>query len=98
MIDPSERRRRLPNSQLRPICVFFTRILTALHVGLLKLEMPANVVQDSDGANQSDMIHNPTLPGLCLIRHKPESLPPSIFAESPAQLTPIRMDDDEFDY
>jgi hypothetical protein len=33
------------------------------HVGLLKLEMPANVVQDSDGANQSDMIHNPTLSG-----------------------------------
>jgi hypothetical protein len=30
---------------------------------LLKLEMPANVVQDSDGANQSDMIHNPTLSG-----------------------------------
>jgi hypothetical protein len=39
--------------------------------------MPANVVQDSDGANQSDMIHNPTLPGLCLIRHKLESLPRS---------------------
>jgi hypothetical protein len=33
--------------------------------------------QDSNGAHQSDMIHNPTLSGLCLIRHKPESLPPS---------------------
>ena len=30
------------------------------HVGLLKLEMPANVVQDSNGAHQVDMIHNPT--------------------------------------
>jgi hypothetical protein len=30
------------------------------HVDLLKLEMPANVVQDSNGANLSDMIHNPT--------------------------------------
>jgi len=32
---------------------------------LLKLEMPANVVQDSNGAHQSDMIPNPTLSGLC---------------------------------
>jgi hypothetical protein len=31
------------------------------HAGLLKLEMPADVVQDSDGANQSEMVHNPTL-------------------------------------
>ena len=30
------------------------------HVGLLKLEMPANVVLDSNDAKQSDMIHNPT--------------------------------------
>ena len=30
------------------------------HVGLLKLEMPANVVQDSNGAHLSDMIRNPT--------------------------------------
>jgi hypothetical protein len=30
------------------------------HVGLLKLEMPANVVQDSNGADLSDMTNNPT--------------------------------------
>jgi len=40
--------------------------------------MPANVVQDSNGVHLSDMIHNPTLSGLCRIRHKLESLPLSI--------------------
>jgi hypothetical protein len=30
------------------------------YVGPLKLKMPANLVQNSNGAHQSDMIHNPT--------------------------------------
>jgi hypothetical protein len=47
------------------------------YVGLLKVQTPADVGLDSDSAQLSDMIHNPTWSGLCLIRHKLESLPSS---------------------
>ena len=42
------------------------------YVGLLKVQTPADLGLERDGRQLSDMIS-----ALCLIRHKPESLPPS---------------------